>query len=71
MVDMSPICIASGNHDAVADTSYSSSYDSNNQSSHCSCPFESSDPFNPTEDVTINGKCKYLLFPIQNEIPSC
>ena len=71
MIDMSPICIASGNHDAVADTSYSSSDDSNNQSSHCSCPFESSDPFNPTEDVTINGKCKYLLFPIQNEIPSC
>ena len=68
MVDMSPICIASGNHDTGADTSYSSSED---PKTHCFCPFESSDPFNPTEGVTINGECKCLSFPDQNEIPSC
>lgn len=53
MIDCSPVCIATGNCDADAETSCSS--DDSDQSGHCFCKFDSSDPFNPN-DLTINGK---------------
>jgi hypothetical protein len=47
MIDCSPVCIATGNGDADAETSCSS--DDSDQSRHCLCNFDSSDPFDPND----------------------
>lgn len=59
MTDCSPICIATGNCDEDAETSYSS--DDSDQSVHCMCNFDSTDPFNP-KDMTINGEFTPFTF---------
>jgi hypothetical protein len=55
MVDMSPICIATGKNDDVGADTSDSSDDSDQSSQHCLCNFDSSDPFNPT-DAAISGR---------------
>ena len=53
LVDMSPICIATGKNDAEVDTSYSTDY--SDDSVKCLCNFNSSDPFNP-HDIPVDGE---------------